>query len=935
MTETHLDIRKITPIQWLRTADPDIAREVAHHLAGRTDLLSSAIGIRLVDEIVWSLAREESFGHATAKGGARLLIDGHQGELETYLDWVHEAGLVGATRGRLLAEHLVAVLLSHREELIAYFPRVLKIMLAKGAYTLKAPLEALTRLLETADNDAAYAFLELLAATYRQNLTYNRCLHLTYLLPKAVLAFGTAGRYDRIRQLTRVMTVAHNLADALIIGMERGLTLLKADYLDRFVAFGLKRFEENQVLGRKFLSLESKLGLDTCQEMQVTVLLTQVKSSLGRYIKVRTGLPIAVRPLTGLPKTLRNQGFIKKAWVLSDSRTIYLPAEIGRFDNHTENRDLFKILTKLEAGLFEFGTHEFDLQKALDLLERQSPPAMPGFAPDGYADDCESDHEAFFGLFASPPLAEDLFTIFEYGRIRVCLNKRYPGLGKKADGTLLGEVARMEGHSSLRGLLSQLYLRIALGMPESKSIAEQTDPSSIGVIGACMDCFQQVGDSISWLQPEPTALVVFLVYDKIVEYLSANAVERSSPGGHIALKPPFGRRLYPQLNTLAQTDQDRTARAIQASLSRRKIRVYRSEIQQRLKDKEGALEQKDLIALVQNAGYDPNAQRLILNLVWSGIDHLVRPQVARGEANPSESGRVFRYREWDRDLNDYLRGHVRLIERNIPSRRGDFYLRTIERHQGLVKQLRYAFEMLKPQSLKILRRWLEGDEFDYRALLDFALDRRAGLMPSERLYIKRIKQARDVAVLLLVDISRSTANAVAGSSASVLDVEKEAIVLFSEALDVVGDTFAMAGFSGNGRFQVDYFRIKDFTENLGDAIHWRINAMAPQRSTRMGAAVRHATACLHGILAKVKILILLGDGFPNDVDYKNDYAMADTRRAIWEARSRSIHVKAITVNMGTDRRLDNLYGDVHHSIITDVRELPDKLLRVYSSLTRY
>jgi nitric oxide reductase activation protein len=209
-----------------------------------------------------------------------------------------------------------------------------------------------------------------------------------------------------------------------------------------------------------------------------------------------------------------------------------------------------------------------------------------------------------------------------------------------------------------------------------------------------------------------------------------------------------------------------------------------------------------------------------------------------------------------------------------------------------------------------------------------------GRIPSERLYIKRLKQQRDVAVLLLVDLSRSTANLVAGTGKTVLDVEREAIVLFCEALQVVGDAFAIAGFSGTGRLGVDYWNVKTFAEPMGDEIRTRISAMAPQRSTRMGGAIRHALSRLETIPNKVRLLITLGDGFPNDTGYKGEYAISDTRRAIAEARSKGIHLRPITINPIPDQQLDPMYGNRHHTVISDVRELPDKLWRIYRSLTR-
>jgi nitric oxide reductase NorD protein len=230
---------------------------------------------------------------------------------------------------------------------------------------------------------------------------------------------------------------------------------------------------------------------------------------------------------------------------------------------------------------------------------------------------------------------------------------------------------------------------------------------------------------------------------------------------------------------------------------------------------------------------------------------------------------------------------------------------------------------------------VEGDAFDYRALLDFAIDKKAGKIPSDRLYIKHIKQTRDVAAVLLVDLSRSTANTVYNSEATILHVEKEAIVLFCEALQVVGDVFAVAGFSSTGRLGVDYFKIKDFEENMDDAVKRRIDALSPQRNTRLGAAIRHAACQLEAVPSKVRLLIVLSDGFPNDADYKHQYAIEDTKKSILEARSKNIFTHAITINFAGDPKLDDLYGNVHHNVISDVRELPDKLLRIYGSLTRH
>jgi len=304
------------------------------------------------------------------------------------------------------------------------------------------------------------------------------------------------------------------------------------------------------------------------------------------------------------------------------------------------------------------------------------------------------------------------------------------------------------------------------------------------------------------------------------------------------------------------------------------------------------------------------------------------------EDQADAAANVFRYPEWDSTQNEYLVDYARLTEKELSGHANGFYLQILQRHRGLVKRIKTAFELLKPEGIQILRQWIEGDDFDYRAMLDYAVDKRAGIMPSDRLYIKRMKSARDVAVMLLVDLSKSTSNTVQGSADTVLDVEKEAIVLFCEALEVVGDTYAISGFSGTGRLGVDFFMLKGFKESMGASVRARVNAMAPQRNTRMGTAIRHAAQHFNRVDSAVRLLIVLGDGYPNDADYKKRYAIEDTRKAIFEARSQNIYTHGITVNIRSNNEMDDLFGPVHHTAITDVRELPDKLWRIYSALTR-
>ncbi|MGA6925358.1 MAG: VWA domain-containing protein, partial [Desulfosarcina sp.] len=395
--------------------------------------------------------------------------------------------------------------------------------------------------------------------------------------------------------------------------------------------------------------------------------------------------------------------------------------------------------------------------------------------------------------------------------------------------------------------------------------------------------------------------------------------------------PPWGRRLDPTHFGPFQTIHQRLAADIHNQLTQRDIRVYRSDLRQLLVRQNGQVSLADIHSLIVK----PSAAPAPVDLSWLDLTSLMCRHGLGSPVNDSPGADTFRYREWDWCMGDNLPDRVRVRVSKIDAADPAFYRQTLDRFSGLARRIRYAFERLRPEAITILRQWREGDAFDYRALLDFILDRKAGLMPSDRLFVKRMKQVRDVAVLLLVDLSRSTANEVDDRGTRVLDVEKQAIVLFCEALKAVGDRFAIAGFSGTGPLGVDFYRIKDLDTPVDDAVKARIAAMAPQRSTRMGAAIRHATALMSPIDARVRLIIVLGDGFPNDLDYKGAYAVEDTRRAVMEARTAAIHLKAITVNAADNRQLDRLYGRTHHCLIGDVRDLPDRLVRVYSALTRH
>ncbi len=924
----------LDPLKQLHLADPELFQAVKTSLDHKAVSMSKEDVVILVKETLWALSMEISFGQSVAKGYADLIGEVSSENFYRYRELIRRFGHKGPTLGRIMAEHLVPVLKHGDFKFLKRFLKTLMIMESKGTYTLKDPLDELSKLLNEKDFDSACAYIDLLGDIFSEEMSYVQCQNIAYNIPRAIRSFSVSSRAWQIKQLHRVIKADHRLFDPFLLGMKKGLYLLSQNALDDFVFLTLNKLNQKFKLAAKFLSLESKLGIDTYSDMQVTVPLSEVRQQLNNYLQARTSLSISVKSLSNLPGTMcKTHG--QETFVCSDGKFIYLPDEISKFFTKDENKKLYKCLTRLEAGLYEFGTFDFDLEKATEkCLRFEGIDDRIGELNSILNNEHISDLKRFFLLFPVPDLADDLFTTFEHGRIRFLLNRQYPGLIRQTLPVLQQEALDMIKQKEHWDAVFLLYLTIALNVTIHKYV--DLDKKTAAFIKQMEKQFKTAMTADHTV--ETSAELVTIAYPYVNMLLKASEMLEILEEIYNPIPTPFGWRIRPDLFFMSHLNFEQMAAKLNAQLTNKGYKVYKSDIRRKLIANKGIISHEDIKSILlnnQNTKHkDVPKREISIDLSWLDLSQLLSSR-ALTPLISDDNGPVFWYKEWDCNLHDYLSTHTRVLDKSMPEFSDDFYISTLKQHQGLVQNIRYAFELLRPEGLIRLRQWVEGDEFDYRALLDFAMDKKAGKIPSDRLYIKHIKQTRDVAVLLLVDLSRSTSNTVYDSKVTILNVEKEAIVLFCEALQVVGDAFAIAGFSSTGPLGVDYLRIKDFEENLDDRVKQRINAMAPQRNTRMGAAIRHATCQLENISSKVRLLIILSDGFPNDIDYKHRYAIEDTRKAIFEARSKNIFTHAITVHFAGDPKLDDLYGNVHHNVISDVRELPDKLLRIYGSLTRH
>jgi len=913
------------PIETLFIADPETGMFVKDGLeAKKISVQHHEYTSIIVEKTIWGLSVEVSFGKAIAKGWIDLAGVADSRKIQQYCKIVGDMGEKGPTIGKIMATHLVPVLIHGDNIFLEHFMEIVGVILQKGEYILPPTLETLSLIIGPKKTETGTAYLELLYTAFSLELSYNQCRHFAQLLSRSVISFSPLKRRFQIRQTERVIKTDILLVEPFLYGMGKGLYLLSEDALESFVSQGLKKFRQKNKLGKNFLSLDSKLGIDFFHDLQQTIPFFQVKRQLNRYLHARTGRPISVQPMSNLPGVNYNTDNIAPS-VFSNGRYIFLPDEIGIFPLKHDNLKLYKSLTRLESGHYELNTYDFDIEKVFDNYNMPHPQTSEG--------QNVSDLEKFFSFFTLPELASDLFTIFEHGRIRIYFKKYYPGIIRSVYPVLVQEAERiLKEEKSSRFLLS-LYINIALGIPDTKCKQEKSNhfDKPTDIILKKIKTHNSV---------ETCAELVLETYSEVETLLKKEAGFTKPEGHYIPLKTPFGRRLHPELVFQSFREHENTAENIKAGIEKKGYKIYKSDIRQLLHDQNGVVCADDIKKIILDTNGKSNPNKIQKHDILKGLSKLDLtdiPDLKDPVISPENTIQDidFRYREWDCNIEDYLQDHTRVVERRIEGNKKDYYYSVLEHYKGLVRRIRYSFELLKPEDLAILRRWREGDEFDYRALIDFSLDKKAGISPSDRLYIKRLKKNRDVSVILLVDLSRSTSNVVTGSeSKTVLDVEKEAIILLCEALQVVGDSFLIAGFSGNGPMGVDYFIVKEFNEKMNDEVKQRISGMTPQRRTRMGAAIRHSTRRMEDVSSKVRLMILLGDGFPNDTGYKNEYAIEDTRMAISEARSKNIFVHGITVNIPGDPKLDDLYGNIHHNLIADIRELPDKLLNIYGSLTR-
>jgi hypothetical protein len=574
-----------------------------------------------------------------------------------------------------------------------------------------------------------------------------------------------------------------------------------------------------------------------------------------------------------------------------------------------------------EAGHLEFGTYQLRLESLADLVEivRHRYGRSDEGRPETLA--------ALFQLYPNPTLVRDLWVVLEDARVECLLQTEYPGL--RCD------LARLASESitprdpaqgvTPKELVVDCLLRLSLGEAADSVVPRAVKEEVSTLWDLCQPALTTGATA------EKTVRVVDAVYVRLEELLAARAEMIQGE-----------EREQPDETAVGQVQPDRaedqyravTDVAYRGSMNPEFVTwsAERFEKQQHLSPAQADSPVRQAVPNVEPSlgnGETLEAGRSLPSIVEECLALELNPQ---SRQTTTDEERTILYPEWDYRIEDYRMNWCRVVERPADLGSDEFVTETLAARQSTVKLLRRFFEGLRAPAYRRVAAQADGDEVDLDAVVRRTAEQRAGMEGDDRLYIRRDKRERDVAVAFLIDISGSTSQDL-GTGRRVIDVEKEALVLLCEALDAVGDQYGLFAYSGQGRGRVEFLTIKDFDDQLGATTAHRLGGLAPRHQNRDGTAIRHAIAKLSARDTKHRLLVMLSDGRPLDDQYRDDYSLEDTKSALREARQRGIEAFCVTIDREAESYLRPLYAETRYCVIDSVEALPTRLPRMYRQLT--
>lgn len=708
----------------------------------------------------------------------------------------------------------------------------------------------------------------------------------------------TAGRVIPGIKAPGLDTWAQSILQICPVSKKAAMSLISAGS----TAFDDLRINEYENWYRSVLADEAPVEEKICEAFSL-----QTRESKKRLLSFRRGVSLGdvvkslryfavayfdrevmIKSSDILPKEFTGRS---KNFATCDGKRIYLPGHIGIYPAADENLKLYKRLLIHEMAHLLEGTYGV---KKEDLAELAGE-----FDLAGDQEEIE-DINQYCAYFDNYNLIKDLFELVEDARVEKALAEKYPEMEKEL---------KPEASPAETGAEGEDFISRSLAAVKKLSLGRGEGPDAAGT-----DYFAKSFEEFTGSRPA-----------------AADSLRLATRWYFYIKNRTENLHIYKSYGLITQRGS--LCPALE-SLSGKIQNVYRQS---------GILNENYITKRVKisHPAINDDNRNAVTEYLVSLLTGYIKEEEDTYRA-------VADYDEWDCTLSGYKPEWARVRESLVKPSSASFVNDTLGQYYGLVSSLKRYFALLRPDRFRRYRRQEDGDQEDIDAMVEAWVDKRMGAAPSGGLYIRRDKRVRDVAVAFLIDLSDSTNQKLDGKK-TILDVEKESVAIMAEALEVLGDKYAIYGFNSEGRERVNFYIVKEFFEDYSLEVKQRFGGLKGGGQTRMGAAVRHAVKKLEKVEASVRLLIFLSDGRPYDTDYcaefgpgnfpdwlKHDdllYAQEDTRMAIGEAKMKLITPFCITVDRKGKEYLEKILGTAGYVVIDNVDLLPVKLPEIYKRLT--
>ena len=795
---------------------------------------------------------------------------------------------------------------------------------------------------------------------------------------------------------------------------------ITVNQLDTWFQQGLGLLKDNPESGIAFFKVESNKSESLLETLSSSLELERVKGIIRLYCRALSGAPVEVLNTQELVK--KNIGWVDEDSASTDGTKVFLPPVVDHYPNKQDNFSWFKVVSTHQVSHLEFGSFLFNFDTSATLFEdrrfqleeevlqrrgiereeliqqlvdEQEEQELPDGSARTY-----TDIGRFLSLFDNRQLAFDIFTVLEDCRLDFRVNVEYPGIRQAAgrvqaealanrpriqDQALQQALVELLIHMSLEQFTdlpvpkeyeeaAVMLARILHELRTSQATVEDTAEATLRAYEIISRIDNETQEEDQWQEEDLEEPGDFSEeeFQELINKLQAalDAAAQGGEGESYESPDPVDYRgeFKPEMvQLLARLQSDQSQEGEGQALSKEELeRLLQESTELELDAEQGDISNSmSMFAqnLMKEAGTPPpNSQP------GQGYGPLLHDDEQGGELEPREP-LTYVYDEWDFRAGDYKPRWCIVKEKTVEEGDPAFYNDALRNYLALSTHIRRQFELIMPERFKKIYRLIDGEDLDLNAALEAWCDLRMNVPPDDKIYWQRNRDRRDVAVVFLLDMSASTAEAidegrqvvddrdapddpveymvwlrrrreglVRRNYKRIIDLEKESTALLMQALESIGDTYGIYGFSGYGRENVEFYVIKDINEAFGDKIKRRIDKVTPLHATRMGAAIRHAVTKLENLDAATKVLFLISDGRPQDRGYsregvEKEYAVHDTHMALVEAKRKDITPYCLTVDKAGHDYLKSMCGDMGYEVLGDIWSLPERLPMLYRKLT--